>query len=378
MSEQNKRNFKVLFTGGGTGGSVTPLLGVAEELRAREEESGDGAGPYEFLWIGTNRGPEKEMVLPVGIEFIPIFSGKLRRYFSWKNFIDPFFVALGFLQSLLILRRWRPDLIIAAGGFVCAPVVWATYFLKIPVIIHQQDVRPGMANKLMAPFAKIVTVTFRKSLSDYGEKAVWVGNPVRRDIVRSRYGVHDTAKKFTFSEDLPVALIMGGGTGAAAVNRIVETNIEKLISFVQVIHLTGPGKSQALWKVDEKYASRYRRFEFLSVDRMAMAYAAADIVVSRCGLGVLTELSYLGKASILIPMPDSHQEDNARFFAEKEAAIVLDQNKLTGEILVDSIRSLLADKELRDKLRNNIRQAIRRGANEKMVKIIEGVLADNR
>ena len=372
MTEQNKKNIKILFTGGGTGGSVTPLLAVAEELMNRKEETADRH--YDFLWIGTNKGPEREMLKSVGIEFTSIFSGKLRRYFSWKNFTHPFLVALGFLQSFFILKRWRPDLIIAAGGFVCAPVVWATYFLKIPVIIHQQDIRPGMANRLMAPFAKIITVTFPKSLGDYGEKAVWIGNPVRRDIVRSRYAVHDTAKKFTFSEDLPVVLVLGGGTGAAAINRMVETSIEKLIAFAQVIHLTGPGKSQTLWKVDEKYASRYRRFEFLSADRIAMAYAAADAVVSRCGLGVLTELSYLGKASILIPMPDSHQEDNARIFKEKEAAIVLNQKDINGTILIDNIEKLLFNKDLRDKLRNNIRQVIKRGANEKMVEIINEVL----
>ncbi|OGF35997.1 undecaprenyldiphospho-muramoylpentapeptide beta-N-acetylglucosaminyltransferase [Candidatus Falkowbacteria bacterium RIFOXYC2_FULL_46_15] len=370
------RKRRIIFSGGGTGGSVTPPLAIAEELREREI-GGNAASSYEFLWLGTKKGPEKTMVEPVGIEFRAIASGKLRRYFSWKNFIDPFFVGWGFLQSLFILARWRPDLIIAAGGFVCAPVVWATYFLRIPVIIHQQDARPGMANKLMAPFARVVTVTLETSLEDYGKKAVWIGNPVRREIIRSKYGVHDTAKKFTLSEDLPVILVLGGGTGAAAINRLVEANIEKLIAFAQVIHLTGPGKSQVLWKVDERFARHYRRFEFLSVERMAMAYAVADIVVSRCGMGVLTELSYLGKASILIPMPDSHQEDNARVFAEKEAAIALDQNGLTGEILLANIRKLLLYADQRDRLRNNIRQVIKRGANEKMVEIIEGILVDN-
>ena len=176
MLSQNKKFVKIILTGGGTGGSVAPLLGVAEMLQRRDAKScvSTDAG-YEFLWIGTKHGPERAMVEREKIEFIAIPSGKMRRYASFKNFIDPFFILAGFFKSLYIILKWKPDFVMSAGSFVSVPVIWAAWLLRVPSLVHQQDARPGLANVLMAPFAGVITVTFEKSLMDYGKKAVWIG-----------------------------------------------------------------------------------------------------------------------------------------------------------------------------------------------------------
>ncbi len=349
---------KVLLTGGGTGGSVAPLLAIADSLPL-----------CDFLWIGTRSGVERKMVENAGIEFKPIFSGKLRRYFSWRNFLAPFLTILGFVQSFFIILKWRPDLVMSAGSFASVPAVWAAWLSRVPVLIHQQDARPGLANKLMAPFARAITVAFEKSLADYGEKAVWTGNPVRRSLT-IRNKEQRTRNNFNLKSDLPVVLVIGGGTGAMAINKLIWRSLNELTRFCQVIHITGEGKKPN-YKLQ---ITNYKNYDFLNSEQMAEAYAAADVAVSRCGMGVLTELSYLGKPAILIPMPDSHQEENAAIFSEKQAAIVLSQKELTPEKLADNIKKLLNDEILRDKLAGNIKEVIKRGTNEKIAEIINDII----
>ncbi|MBU4014724.1 glycosyltransferase, partial [Patescibacteria group bacterium] len=170
---------KILLTGGGTGGSVAPLLAISD-VGCRMSD----VGKFKFTWIGTRNGVEKQMVQKENIKFISIASGKFRRYFSIKNFIDLFKIIFAFFQSLAILIKEKPALVMSAGSFVSVPVVWAAWLLRVPVLIHQQDVRHGLANKLMAPFANVITVTFEKSLADYGKKAVWTGNPAQNTKTR--------------------------------------------------------------------------------------------------------------------------------------------------------------------------------------------------
>jgi UDP-N-acetylglucosamine--N-acetylmuramyl-(pentapeptide) pyrophosphoryl-undecaprenol N-acetylglucosamine transferase len=366
---------KILLTGGGTGGSVMPLLAIVDELT-----SGSDGTRYDFLWLGTKSGPEKEMIEKEDIRFIAIANGKLRRYFSWRNFIDPFLIKIGFWQAFFIMLKWRPDLVISAGSFVGVPVVWAAWVLRVPVLIHQQDVRPGLANKLMAPFARVITVTFEKSLEDYGQKAVWAGNPVRskklsppqRDPARAGEVRSKNYEKFGLKENLPVVLVIGGGTGALAINELVGQSIEELTKFCQIIHITG--KDKGIGYPRGYSIPYYHTFEFLNAEQIAKAYAITDVVVSRCGMGTLTELSYLGKPAILIPIPDSHQEDNAKVFYQLKAAIVLDQNELTPENFVSNIKKLVYDSQLRNKLRNNIKQIIKPGANKEIAKIIKELI----
>lgn len=316
---KTNKQCKILLTGGGTGGSVTPLLAIVESLKANSNLE-----KFDFLWLGTKNGVEKSMVEKEEISFKAITSGKFRRYFSFKNLIDPFFIIAGFLQSLIILIKWRPQLILCAGGFVGVPVVWAGWLLRVPIIIHQQDIRPGLANKLMSPFAKIVTVVFERSLDDFGGKAKLIGNPIRRQLTINNLQLTEIQNNFNLKSNLPTVLIVGGGTGSEAINNFVYTSLNKLSEQCQIIHQTGPNKFQKSKIQNPNYIA----FEFLNSEQISDVLRVADLVVSRCGIGFLSELVYLGKPAILIPMPDSHQEDNAQLFKNANAAIVLEQKKI--------------------------------------------------
>lgn len=346
---------KVILSGGGTIGSVSPLLAVYEELKARQEN-------VEVLWLGTKNGPEKKLVEAYQIKFKAISSGKLRRYFSFQNFIDPFKIIAGFFQSFFLLKKIRPNVVLSAGGFVSVPTAFAAYLLKIPVMIHQQDIRLGLANKLMIPFAKIITVTFEASLKDFpSNKTTVVGNPVRKDVLSG--SKEEAYKFFKLEEGLPVVLIMGGGTGAAYINSLVAKSIKELASFCQVIHLTGG-------KVEKVYSDpRYKAFDFLT-SQMKNALAVSDLVVTRAGLSTLTELSALAKPSFIIPMPDSHQEENANEFFKNNAAAVASQKNLSPQGFTAAIKELLENTDDLNQFRRNMPSVIDTTAASKIVDMI--------
>jgi UDP-N-acetylglucosamine--N-acetylmuramyl-(pentapeptide) pyrophosphoryl-undecaprenol N-acetylglucosamine transferase len=363
---------KIFLVGGGTAGSVSPLLAIAEELRLcsfygscpPKSVSAD-VGGFEFLFIGTKKGIEKQMVKEAGITYRAIAAGKLRRYFAWQNFIDIFKIKLGFWQAFFIILKEKPDLVISAGSFVAVPLVWAAWVLRVPIIVHQQDVRPGLANKLMAPFAKIITVTFEKSLADYGKKAIWTGNPIRRaKITEQRSQINN----FNLKKDLPTVFIYGGGTGAEGINKLVEEGLDNLVAFCQIIHSTGKGKMII------KRHENYHPCEFLNAEEMIAALNVADLVVSRAGLGTLTEISASGKPAIIIPMPDSHQEDNAALLLEKNAAIVLNQKILTVDEFVVAIRELLRNENKKQELSEKIKKIMKKNANEEFLQVARRAL----
>jgi UDP-N-acetylglucosamine--N-acetylmuramyl-(pentapeptide) pyrophosphoryl-undecaprenol N-acetylglucosamine transferase len=347
MKDERK---KIMLSGGGTAGSVSPLLAIIDDLR-REN--------FDFVFIGTKGGVEKKMVKDSGIQYRAIFSGKLRRYFDWQNFLDVFRFVIGFFQALYIVIIENPDLVLSAGSFVAVPVVWVAWLWGVPVIVHQMDIRPGLANRMMAPFANVVTVTFEKSLNDYGKKAVWTGNPVRQ-ISNIQYPILN----FNLKNGLPVVFVFGGGTGAESINKFVEEGLDNLMVFCQVIHSTGNGKMNA------KRHENYHPFEFLNAEEMAAALSVADVVVSRAGLGALTEISAAGKPAIIIPMPDSHQEDNASLLVEKNVAVVLNQKILNADSFIVAIKSLLDNQVRRDELSRNVKGLFKEGANEEIEEIV--------
>jgi len=357
---------KVIFSGGGTLGSVTPLVAIAEDLKTMENG-------VEFLWLGTKGGPEKKIVEESGIKFKPIFSGKLRRYLSLWNIVDLFLIKIAIWQSLFVIIKEKPDLVVSAGGFVAVPVVFASWLWGVPVFLHQQDFRAGLANKLCAPFAKKITVALEKSLDDYSKKkTTWVGNPARKLSCPEE----KARKVFDLDKKKPVVLILGGGTGSIGINKLVINSLEKILKFSQVIHLTG-GKEKAKGSLsgDVKKMDNYYPYEFL-VKEMACAYAVADVVVTRAGMGVLTELASLEKPAILIPLA-GHQEENAKYFAEKKAVIVLKERGLTPEKLAGEIEKLLKDKKTQNALSENIKKVFPLSPEksaEKIADIILGVV----
>lgn len=352
---------KIILSGGGTMGSVTPLLILAEELKSR----------YDFVFIGTRSGVEREIVSKINyIKYRAILSGKWRRYFSLVNLWDLFKIKLAFFQSLYILLKLKPALVISAGAYVSVPLAWAAYFLKITVLIHQQDIRPGLANRLMAKTARVITTVFEKSVADYGAKAVWVGNPVQGlDLER----VQQIIQAFQVKDSKPLLIALGGGTGSQSLNQLLAGSLEEITSFCQVIHITGANK-----QVAQSLSDNYQSYEFLPHEKLLALLFRADLVLSRAGLGVLTELSSLGKATLLMPMPNSHQEDNANYFAERQAAIVLKNEDLNSEHLIEKIKMILSNQELKENLGYNIKRILPSGANESLKLIITSLVENSK
>jgi len=353
---------KIMLSGGGSGGPVIPLLEITKELRRLKPE-------LDFVFVGTENGPEKEMVENFGdLRFLSLPAGKFRRYFSLKNFSDIFKIISAFFKAFPLLRKEKPSLIISVGSFASVPLIYAAAFLRIPIIIHQQDVRPGLANRLMAPCAKIITAVFEKTLVDYGPKAILTGNPIS---VPEKFPELDEALKPLFSGDKPLVLVLGGGTGAIAINKLVQDSKSELLNHCHLIHVTGRNKGNLENETNpEAGKGIYLSWEFLSHSQLLAIMDKATLVVSRCGLATLTEISALKKASILIPMPRSHQEDNANIFSRAGAAKVLNQEKLNKDIFATEIKNIITNKEMLSSYANNAHDIMEKGAANKISKII--------
>ena len=343
---------RIIFCGGGSGGPVSPLIALYQEISKRQPTA-------EFLWLATRRGPEKPLLASYSIPVKEIFSGKLRRYFSSRNFFDPVLIFLGFWQALFIIIQFKPKVIVSAGGFVAVPASLAAWLLGVKVIIHQQDVIPSLTNKLLAPLAKTITVSFEKSLADFpAKKTVLTGNPTRSDVVTGSRPAG--LEFFKLDSTLPTILVLGGGTGAEKLNELVVAALDELVGFCQVIHLTGGKVSQTASH------SRYRQFNFLTKD-LALAYAVANLVVSRAGMSTLTELAVLKKPALIIPMPSSHQQANALEFFKKNAVVMMDQNQLAPHSFAAAVKQLLNDKMELETLSRNIGKMMPENSVEKII-----------
>ncbi len=363
LSENKK--YKIILSGGGTAGSVTPLLAMAAHLPAEAE----------LVFFGTSDGPERQLLEECNKQgrawrFVVCPAAKWRRYFSWKNLWDLLRLPSIFIRCFFLLKKERADIMITAGSFVSVPLAWAAFCLRLPFIVHQQDLRPGLANCLMAPFASLITVAFEKSLDDYGICASWIGNPEPERPSLEKYSLAD----FSLEEDRPLLLVTGGGNGAAAINEIIAASREALISKCQIFHLAGRGKLSAPLLSDESYQER----EFIDNSSLLFLMSRADLVVSRAGLGTITELASLAKASIIIPIPDSHQEDNAAFLAYKGAALVLSQKELTPEKFQQAVFELLSSAKQRQLLADNISHLLKPKAAETLADLSLKLIDKNR
>jgi UDP-N-acetylglucosamine--N-acetylmuramyl-(pentapeptide) pyrophosphoryl-undecaprenol N-acetylglucosamine transferase len=347
---------KILFAGGGTMGSVSPLIAVYQKIKKREPET-------EFLFIGTDAGPERRAVESYRVNFKSISSGKWRRYFSWANLFDPLKIIIGFFQAFFIILKYKPNVVMVAGSYVGVPVAYAANFLRVPLLIHQQDILAGLANRLMANVANKITVSFEPSLKDfYRGKTILTGNPVREEIYSCQ--VASSRELLQLKSDLPVLLILGGGTGSLVINDLIQSGLSDLMQFCQIIHVTGAGKRV------EAEADNYHQFEFLT-NEMQDALCASNLVVSRAGLSTLSELIILAKPTVLIPLP-GHQEFNAQYFQKNNAALVLSQSSLTKEMFVDLIKELLGNEAELENLSRNIAKMMNHdGANQVATVLLE-------
>ena len=325
---------RIILTGGGTAGHVTPNIALLPHLK----ELG-----YDVHYIGSYNGMEKELIEQYDIPYHGISSGKLRRYFDWKNFTDPFRVLKGFGEAKRLIRELKPDVIFSKGGFVSVPVVVAGKQCHVPTITHESDMTPGLANRLAIPSATKVCCNFPETLKHLPEeKAVLTGTPIREELLS---GDRAAALKFCgLTSDKPVILIIGGSLGSVVVNNAVRAALPELLKGFQVIHLCGTGK------VDDSLAGvkGYVQFEYIK-DELKDLFAAADIVISRAGANAICELLALRKPNLLIPLSRNASRGdqilNARSFERQGFSLVLEEEELTTKSLLEAVHSLYTNKD---------------------------------
>ena len=324
---------RIVLTGGGTAGHVTPNIALIPGLR----EKG-----YDIQYIGSYNGIEKELIEPFEIPYHGISSGKLRRYFSMQNFTDPFRVIKGFAQARKLLKELKPDVIFSKGGFVSVPVVLAAKKLGIPTICHESDITPGLANKIAIPSATKVCCNFPETLDNLpADKAVLTGSPIRQELLSgNKLAAMDLCD---FSADKPVILVIGGSLGSVIVNNAVRDALPELLEHYNVIHLCGKGK------IDDSfnYIKGYAQFEYIKSE-LRDIFALSDIVISRAGANAICELLALRKPNILIPLSlNASRGDqilNARSFEKQGFSMVLEEEQLTKESLIEAVNKLYEDK----------------------------------
>ena len=317
---------RIVLTGGGTAGHVTPNIALLPELKKQG---------YEVHYIGSKNGIEKDLMKEFDVPYYGISSGKLRRYFDVKNFTDPFRVLHGCKEAASILKKLKPDVVFSKGGFVTVPVVWAAARQKIPAIIHESDMTPGLANKLCIRYASKVCTNFPETVNMFPEgKAVLTGSPIRKELFSGNKLQGLDFCGFTINK--PVILIIGGSLGSAVINDAVRSILPQLLEKFQVIHLCGKGK------LDEslKDTKGYVQFEYIKKE-LSDLLDAADIVISRAGANAICELLALKKPNILIPLSAAASRGdqilNASSFEHQGYSLVLREEELHSESLMSAI-----------------------------------------
>lgn len=321
---------RILLTGGGTAGHVTPNIALIPELR----KTG-----YEIHYIGTAAGIERELMARENVHYHSIPAGKLRRYFDVKNVTDIIQIGLGFLKALYLVAKIKPRVLFSKGGFVSCPVVWASWIFRAGVIVHESDISPGLANKLSLPFAGKICYSFPETAAYLPKrKAVQTGIPVRETLLAGSQGKGRSL--CGFNDAKPVIMVIGGSQGASAINSCVRDALDQLLVDFNVCHICGRGN-----KTDAHPG--VAQFEYVT-NELADLFALADVVISRAGATTLFELLALHKPALLIPLPLSASRGdqilNARSFEKQGFSRVLEQEKMTPETLEENIRAVYSDR----------------------------------
>lgn len=325
---------RIVLTGGGTAGHVTPNLALIPKLKANH---------WDIHYIGSKSGIEKILIEEANIPYYSISSGKLRRYFDIKNFQDPFKVLKGIADAYFLIRKLKPDVIFSKGGFVSVPVVIAGKLNKVPVLIHESDYTPGLANKIAVKFATKMFVTFEEAKAHLPEEKVMVtGSPIREELLNG-----DRKRGLTylnFNEEKPVITIMGGSLGSVKLNTIIRENLDTLLKQYQIVHLCGKGN------FDNTLMNKkgYQQFEYISSELPHIA-AATDFVVSRAGSNSIFEWLELKKPMLLIPLSKAASRGdqilNANSFKKQGFAAVLEEEELTNETFLQQIAELKRNRQ---------------------------------
>lgn len=321
------KQFTIILTGGGTAGHVTPNLALIEVLKQEG---------WSIEYIGSHQGIEKSLIEKANIPYHPISTGKLRRYFSWENFLDPFRILKGIWEAFWLLRHIKPNVVFSKGGFVAFPVVLAAWLNGIPAFAHESDRTPGLANRLSFPFVQKLFVTFAPDNMNpkWQGKMIETGLPIRQALFQ---GERDRGLALChFNTDKPCLLIMGGSQGAGAINALIRNTLPELQKKYQIIHICGSGKTDSALTDQVGYA----QFEYVN-EELTHLLAASDIVISRAGSNSLYELLALQKPHLLVPLPLTRsrgdQIHNAQYFEKKGVSVVLQEADLTPDSLLQAL-----------------------------------------
>lgn len=348
---------KIVFTGGGTAGHVTPNMALIESLQ-------------DELWtidyIGSANGVEKSMIAAMNIPYHAIRCGKLRRYFSWQNFYDPINMLCGIFQSYCLLRKLKPSVIFSKGGFVALPVVIGAWLNRIPIIAHESDMSPGLANRLSFPFVSKICVPFDVSKKYFKQldKVDVTGSPIRKQLLSG-----DKARGLTlcgFTSDKPCLLVVGGSQGSSALNNCVRQALDSLCEQFQVIHLCGKGH------VDPAFTKAgYCQFEYANIE-LADLFAASEIVISRAGANALYEILALEKPHVLVPLSlkasRGDQLQNARYFEQQGISVVVQEEALSPATLISAVKAVV---QKNDEIVNKIRALNIQSATSNIIELIK-------
>ena len=346
---------RIVLTGGGTGGHIFPLAAVAAKLK---EKMGNDA---EFLYLGPSQKLEKEIMKRENIKTKRIISGKMRRYFSPLNFTDALKIPIGFIQSLWALLIFMPDVVFSKGGYAAVPVVLAAWIYRIPILSHESDAIPGIANKILGKFSNWIAISY-PSAQEYflKSKVIITGNPIRKEITQ---GNSEAARKhFDLLESKPTILIMGGSQGARCVNQAIVKILPDLLRQTQIIHQTGEKNFKETKRLAAEAGIKagrrgYHPVSFMQIDELKKALAAADLIISRAGANSIANIAAVKKPAILIPLPtaaNNHQQMNAYEIARIGGALVLEESNLGENMLLKKIEKILKDENLRSNMSQKI------------------------
>lgn len=347
---------RILLTGGGTAGHVTPNMALIPGLK----EAG-----YDIQYVGSYNGIERRLIEDMGIPYHGISSGKLRRYFDIKNFSDPFRVLKGYAEASRLIKKLKPNIVFSKGGFVAVPVVLAAKRRHVPVIIHESDLTPGLANKLCIPSATKVCCNFPETLKHLPEdKAVLSGSPIRKELFN---GSREEGRRLCgFTDDKPVLMTMGGSQGAAAINKVLREDLDSLLAHFNIIHLCGKGNYDA--SLENK--SGYKQFEYAKKE-LPHLFAITDLIISRAGANAICELFALKIPNILIPLPASQSRGdqllNAASFEKSGYSYVLQEEDMTADSLLKAVQYVYDERE-------EYRQALAESKLNDSIKIITDLI----
>lgn len=356
---------KIIFTGGGTGGHFYPIIAIAEAVNELVKEK-KILQPELYYIAPTPYNPRS--LFENGIQFIPIPTGKMRRYFSLLNFIDIFKTIYGCLLAIIKVYSIYPDVVFGKGGYASFPTLFAAKLLNIPVIIHESDSKPGRVNSWAGKFAKRIAISYpsaEKHFTHHKDRIACTGNPIRKSIIQP---LENGAREYLdLEKETPTILVLGGSQGSQIINDTVVSSLPELLDNYQVIHQTGKANIEEIRSTlsvvlkDHPYAYRYHPFDYLNDLSMRMSAGVANIIVSRAG-STIFEIAAWGIPSIIIPLPNSishDQSDNATAYGQTGAASIIEENNLSSHVLIGEINRIISSKSIVETMKEKARSFAR-------------------